>query len=772
MRCFHFAVLALLLGQITGLSPVAAQEELVNPAAPAAPAPPAQPALDDVDRLLDMDLDQLSQVTVYGAAPASLTDYQDQTTAELPSGYVIPPVDRRTPAAVTRIDYDQIRSSGARSLNELFDVYVPNTQVIRHHYSLPHVAPRGLVSDAEDKYLLLVNGKVMNQHTFEGATSERDLPTLTDIHHIDFIRGPGSAVYGPGAISGVINIITHNGLTFQGIDANVRQGAFEEFSSLEVRYGEKLDEETGLFCYYGITDYNGAGIDDSAYVFGSSFATPVGTPDSIAGEPIDLDEIPRDHAAYRDVVKNKLHLQLDRGNFTAWVRYTNGGEKAAPEKKNIAITADGGFSDPAFPLDFSRPTQFGYQQVTAFSRYFAEWSETLGTEFRLSYDMFDFERGQDLTALWSHHREDEYYGRALTTWSPNEIHSFAVGVDLSREIFGLRSPGFPHQPLPSTSYITGPQTSWYTTMTSVLAEYRWQPMDEWTFFIGTREDVHTYTDWLTSPRAVAIYTPDEINTYKFIASQAVRKLPDGLIRQQFLDNGEMSDTEQIQSLEGRWERQNTEHFWTAMSGFYQDSEFVGYLFGTNRQERFATVATWGIELEGAYVTPRTRLSASHGFTTLDSFDLVDPNIVQGFSSMPYGFGTELANWSPHISKLQLQYKHTERLRSFNSMVFYWDFPGSEDYAAYNRSTATSTPGNSESFPQSDPGYREAFRGNYYVTSGMQYQVTSYSALSLHAFNWLGWFDEENNKRNYILGEQNANYRAEAPSIGVAFHMWR
>ena len=35
---------------------------------------------------------------------------------------------RAVPAAVTRINQDMIRSSGARNLYELFDIYVPNFQ--------------------------------------------------------------------------------------------------------------------------------------------------------------------------------------------------------------------------------------------------------------------------------------------------------------------------------------------------------------------------------------------------------------------------------------------------------------------------------------------------------------------------------------------------------------------------------------------------------------------------------------------------------------------
>ena len=262
---------------------------------------------------------------VPGPPPATLTEVASELAAVLPPGYVVAPVDRATPAAVTRIDYEQIWSSGARNLNELFDIFVPNAQVIRHHAQPPHLGIRGIISDKDDKYLLRVNGRVMNNRSQLGSLSEHCLPMLGDIHHIDFIRGPGSTTYGPGAISGVVNIVTYNGLTFQGTDATVRQGFLENFTSVEVRHGVKLSDDSGLFLYYGYADYPGAPQEYSPYVFGRSFTALEGVP-VVAGEPVTFD-VPNDHRTYRSSGRHKVHAQYTKGNFDAWLRYTRSGEQ-------------------------------------------------------------------------------------------------------------------------------------------------------------------------------------------------------------------------------------------------------------------------------------------------------------------------------------------------------------------------------------------------------------------------------------------------------------
>lgn len=159
---------------------------------------------------------------------------------------------RLAPAAVTTITREQIDRSGARSLDELLEIYVPGLQIMSKNTG-DQIGFRGIISDRNNKYLLLVNGHVMNNLTSVGAISERFLSMLGDIERIEVVRGAGSATYGPGAVAGVVSIYTFDSTTFEGTDVQIRQGFVEEFSSIEVRHGEKFDNDRGLFLYYGIT---------------------------------------------------------------------------------------------------------------------------------------------------------------------------------------------------------------------------------------------------------------------------------------------------------------------------------------------------------------------------------------------------------------------------------------------------------------------------------------------------------------------------------------
>ncbi len=721
---------------------------------------------------------------VPGPQAATLTEIASDLPASLPPGYIVAPIGRHTPAAVTRIDHDMIWASGARRLTELLDVYVPNTQITKHHFSFEHIVTRGLLADLEDKYLYLVNGKIMNHQTITGAFSEiRDLPLLGDIHHVDFVRGPGSALYGPGAISGVVSVVTHNAMTFEGTDVTYRQGGIDTFSALEIRRGRKTSEDSGLFVYFGMADYAGANYENAPLKFSKSFNTPNILPNYVAGQPIGVP--PRifgeDRESWRSRMKMKLHTQLTKGNFDLWVRYTQGGEKASPTRGNFALPPFGG-QTPGQDYSTTSAFQFGYAQLTVFGQYLWEMSDTFSAEFRLSWDSMDFSRYFDSPAnpptSGNPHREEEYYARVMFNWTPNESHASAFGVEVSHGIFGLKTWSFPNDP--GRTIINGTAGPWWTTGYAFIGEHQWKINDTWTFFATGRFDNHTYTKTLFSPRGAIAYTPDEVNTLKFIATESVRRLPEDVLFGDDRNNRGRTDVESIESLELRYEQRPSDAWSWALSGFYQESEFVGLSgFANSDQKSFADVNMWGAEIEAMYRTRNARFIASHSITKLINFDLVDnfalsapfnvadPNLfVQEISAAPYGFGNDLANQSPQLTKFALHYDHCCHWSSDMSLRIYWTRPGDADVVAF-RNARFIAQGSANR--RSDPGFLESFKESYFLNYALNYRHNKCVTARLDFYNILGWLDKDLNKRNFIL-EGISNYRDEAAAIAATLQI--
>ena len=691
-----------------------------------------------------------------------LMDVEVESAATLTSTSV-----RMAPAAVTTITQEQIVASGARSLFELLDVYVPNLQWIRHHWEADHLGLRGIINDRDDKYLLLVNGRVMNERTHFGAMSERDLVLLRDIHHIDIVRGPGSALYGPGAVSMVINIVTDNARTFKGTEVSTRAGAVEEFYSAEFKHGRvEPENDLGVFLYAGASKYVGADQDDAPQIFAFDFPDessyswwdpawgvntgPASLPadDTRSGEPLRNPTINRDGETHRDLAPVKLHAEVTKGNWDFWARYTRGG-KQFPWDVGTLARAEWGWADWNMnPVQMSS----GYQQATGYAGYTKELDPDTTLNMALSYDMFDFERFGD-SGIVDAYREDEYYGKILLNWNVSNRHKLAVGSEFSHEEFGLNSPGYPDEPA-QNGLLGDPMPRWRTTMFSILGEHQWAINDQWTTFLGARLDDHTYTDDMFSPRAALIHTPNVKDTWKLLWSRSVRANFAEEMYAAKLAGDETSVPEKLDSAELRYERTHNRRLDLAASAFvHYNLELITYSSGRNVP--VGTQRDWGLEFEATYHADKTRVMFSHGFTKLYDFDLLEGRDTYT-TAEPYGYGDDLANWSNHITKIVARRQLDDEWSLDGSLRVYWGFPGREDFDEYNPSPVNS--------PVIEPGWEKAYRANVYLNLGLQYAPSNNLTVRIDGYNLLGIFDEDLNKRNYYNGF--GDYRSHAPAVAL------
>jgi outer membrane receptor for ferrienterochelin and colicin len=112
-----------------------------------------------------------------------------------------------SPVAVTVITADDIRRSGATNIPDLLRS-VPGLEVMEQNASQQNVAIRGVNETYANQILVMVDGRPIYDTAY-GNTFWNTLPLLmSQIARIEVVRGPGSALYGANAFSGVVNIIT------------------------------------------------------------------------------------------------------------------------------------------------------------------------------------------------------------------------------------------------------------------------------------------------------------------------------------------------------------------------------------------------------------------------------------------------------------------------------------------------------------------------------------------------------------------------------------
>lgn len=187
-----------------------------------------------------------------------------------------------SPLSTTVLSREEIINSGVTSIPEALRL-VPGMIVrektngnfdvhIRGNDNMP---PKGMFVYSENSIsLVMIDGRPVYNHSFGGTFWETLPVELNDIERIEIIRGPSSALYGPNAVSGAINIITRSveGKKFK-TDGNVELGNFStKLANAGVSFGlgEKLKIRlSGNYAYR-------ERFDDKFYVFDNNKWYPAG----------------------------------------------------------------------------------------------------------------------------------------------------------------------------------------------------------------------------------------------------------------------------------------------------------------------------------------------------------------------------------------------------------------------------------------------------------------------------------------------------------------
>ncbi len=127
------------------------------------------------------------------------------------------------PNAVTILTDEDIRLSGAQNLPDLLR-RVPGMDVMAMSFADYNLAMRGFNRRIANKILVLVDGRTAYQDFLGGMRWKMLMIDMNDIDRIEVVRGPGSAIYGAYAYTGVVNIITKRPEQYGGSVARASGG--------------------------------------------------------------------------------------------------------------------------------------------------------------------------------------------------------------------------------------------------------------------------------------------------------------------------------------------------------------------------------------------------------------------------------------------------------------------------------------------------------------------------------------------------------------------
>lgn len=162
--------------------------------------------------------------------------------------YVVSPSQSRkkisqAPNIITVISDTQIAAMGARNLSDILK-NVPGIQLLNRRNGRDMVWIRGVPSGRNTKVMLLIDGVPQREVIFGGWSPDEQVQ-INNIARIEIIRGPGSALYGGDAYSGMISIYTKKDVSKESV-VDFGVGRFNT-QRANLRTGKQLENMKWLF---------------------------------------------------------------------------------------------------------------------------------------------------------------------------------------------------------------------------------------------------------------------------------------------------------------------------------------------------------------------------------------------------------------------------------------------------------------------------------------------------------------------------------------------
>ena len=171
-------------------------------------------------------------------------------------------------AAVSVVTRQEIKAFGWRTLEEALASLPGVHSSYDRQYAYIGARGFGLPGDYNTRMLVTINGNRFNDPTYDAGPFGRQLPLDMDlIERIEYIPGPGGAVYGQNAMFGVVNVVTRDGASLNGSEVAAAYQSPQATREGRASWGKKFD--SGLDALVSVSGVRSRG-EDRFIDFGSA----------------------------------------------------------------------------------------------------------------------------------------------------------------------------------------------------------------------------------------------------------------------------------------------------------------------------------------------------------------------------------------------------------------------------------------------------------------------------------------------------------------------
>lgn len=534
--------------------------------------------------------------------------YGDKSFVSVASGMRQPL--SRAPSVATVITAEEIEAIGAADLDEVLET-VPGLHVARTASGYnPVYTIRGIHTQYNSQVLMLVNGIPITS-VFVGDRSRvwGGMP-VENIARIEVIRGPGSALYGADAVSGVINIITKTAADIDGTQLGLRVGSFNSRDAWVLHGGEWGGLEVAGYLRLGATD-------GQREIIGRDAATALGT--SYAPGPLNLG---------RDAIDGRLDLARDQWRLRlGYQQRDNVGTGAGAAQ---ALDPTGSLSSERFSADLT------YQNANLAR----DWDVTAQASYFYLNDRSDlvlYPPGTNLgTGVFTdgmignpYKWESHWRFNLAAAYTGFQNHKLRLGAGLqendlyrTQETKNYTQPA--RVPIPLGALVDVTDTAPFLrphsrTVSHVYVQDEWAFAKDWYLTAGVRHDQYSDFGGTTNPRAALVWETAYNFTSKLIYGRAFR--PPSFVELHNINNPVALGNpdlkpETIESLELAFAWQPVSGLQTGLNLFrYEMNDILRFVRnpdGSSTAQNAGRQRGDGLELEAAWEATRSlRLSGNY-----------------------------------------------------------------------------------------------------------------------------------------------------------------
>lgn len=659
---------------------------------------------------------------------STIPDYSDDDIFELSleelskikikTGSLIENATNKSPAAITIINQQKIKLSGAKNLSHLLEQHVPGMMLMTHSEG-EKIGLRGQVAAENYKLLLLVNGKNITNMVYEGVITEIDQWELGDIDRVEVISGPGSVTYGTGAVAGVINIITKTSKSnLPKWSFGVANNDTYHSKGVNLQYSDNIDD-WGVYAFISARKTDGL-MNPDYYKMNLNEPTDI----RYVGKGQLAKAPPQEYQADSfGRPQIKAHIGINKGEeFNAWLRYTQSGRTHGFNEKDYKIdengnpTGTGNFrniqtrsivasSDYRYTLDDISSVLTSitldsqeYIRYRPENKNFAEDDISNVRQYAFSQDratlsaLYDYRPSKLFNIVAGYEYSNIHIG---APWGKSSDHLWIKeGVDILSSIdTSVYLQDLSLNGRPNTDNVVEVGSGIRIVTHSHLLESKYTYSDKYELLYAHRLDYSDASDSMFSPRISLVSTLDDKSTLVGSIQRGQRMMP---LRAQYLNDvaGNNSKHETLDSIELSYSDTHIEHTSFNVRGYYNHSNAVG--FTGEYLEFLSETEVLGLELTATYKHENIELTFNHAYIKPISINMND-DLKTGtnrnnisFADYYYNsrgqiplllesYGDGLNNWSKNISKfLYTQSFMDQKLKAQISAQVYWDFDGSYD----------------------------------------------------------------------------------------------